>query len=96
MRTAGFCPPLIDTRPTPGNCEIFCASVVSARSSTLRQRQRVGGQRQRQDRRIRRIHLAVDRRVRQIARQIRGRRIDRGLNFLFGDVDVQIESRTAA
>ena len=35
MRTAGFCPPLIETRPTPGSCEIFCASAVSARSSTF-------------------------------------------------------------
>ena len=34
MRTAGFSPPLIDTRPTPGSCEIFGASRVSARSST--------------------------------------------------------------
>ena len=34
MRTAGFCPPLMLTSPTPGNCEIFCAKVVSARSST--------------------------------------------------------------
>ena len=33
-RTAGFCPPLMLTSPTPGNCEIFCASRVSARSST--------------------------------------------------------------
>ena len=35
MRTAGFCPPLIVTSPTPLICEIFCASVVSARSSTF-------------------------------------------------------------
>jgi len=34
MRTAGLCPPLMETRPTPDNCEIFCASRVSARSST--------------------------------------------------------------
>ena len=34
MRTAGFWPPLMLTRPTPGNCEIFGASRVSARSST--------------------------------------------------------------
>src|SRR5262252_7554092 len=34
MRTAGRCPPLMLTRPTPGNCEIFCARRVSARSST--------------------------------------------------------------
>src|ERR1700687_4459086 len=35
IRTAGFCPPLIETSPTPGSCEIFCANEVSARSSTL-------------------------------------------------------------
>ena len=35
MRTAGFCPPLMETNPTPGNWAIFCASVVSAMSSTL-------------------------------------------------------------
>ena len=34
MRIAGFCPPLMLTSPTPGSCEIFCAKVVSARSST--------------------------------------------------------------
>ena len=35
MRTAGFWPPLMLTRPTPGNCEIFCDSGVSAMSSTF-------------------------------------------------------------
>ncbi len=34
MRTAGFCPPLMLTRPTPLNCEIFGASRESTRSST--------------------------------------------------------------
>ena len=34
-RTAGFWPPLMLTKPTPGNCEIFGANRVSARSSTL-------------------------------------------------------------
>src|ERR1700679_3708473 len=35
MRTAGFWPPEILTRPTPGNCEILGARRVSARSSTF-------------------------------------------------------------
>jgi hypothetical protein len=35
MRTAGFCPRVIDTKPTPGSCEIFWASAVSAKSSTF-------------------------------------------------------------
>ena len=34
MRTEGFWPPPILTNPTPGSCEIFSASRVSARSST--------------------------------------------------------------
>jgi len=33
-RTAGFCPPLMLTSPTPDTCDIFCASTVSAMSST--------------------------------------------------------------
>ena len=60
MRTAGFCPPLMLTRPTPGNCEILGASRVSARSSTFESGSVVGGERQRQNRRVRRIGLAVD------------------------------------
>ena len=35
MRTAGFCPPLKVTSPTPGSCEIFGRRRVSARSCTL-------------------------------------------------------------
>jgi hypothetical protein len=34
-RTAGRWPPLTLTRPTPSICEIFCASRVSARSSSV-------------------------------------------------------------
>ena len=35
MRTAGFWPPLMLTRPTPLSWEIFGASRVSTRSSTV-------------------------------------------------------------
>ncbi len=35
MRTAGRWPPLMLTRPTPGSCEIFCASRVSIKSCTF-------------------------------------------------------------
>src|SRR2546427_5017225 len=38
IRTAGFWPPLMLTRPTPGSCEIFWASRVSARSCTFESR----------------------------------------------------------
>ncbi|MGY3445870.1 hypothetical protein ACVW17_005871 [Bradyrhizobium sp. USDA 4473] len=34
IRTAGRWPPLMLTRPTPGSCEIFCASLVSTKSCT--------------------------------------------------------------
>ena len=54
MRTAGFCPPLMLTRPTPGNCEILGARRVSARSSTLESGIGLGRQRQGQDRACRR------------------------------------------
>ena len=96
MRTAGFCPPLMLTRPTPDSCEIFGASRVSARSSTFDSGSVVDVERQREDRRVRRIDLAVDRRLRQVGGQERARRIDRCLHFLLGDVDVQIRGRTAA
>ncbi len=32
MPTAGRWPPLVDTSPTPGSCEIFCAALVSVMS----------------------------------------------------------------
>jgi hypothetical protein len=35
IRTAGFWPPAIETSPTPESCEIFCARIVSAVSSTF-------------------------------------------------------------
>ncbi len=57
----------------------------------LCKRQRIGRQRQRQNRRVRRIHLAVDGRVWQVSRQIRRRRIDGRLHFLLGHVDVFLQ-----
>ena len=57
----------------------------------LPQRDVAGGQRQRDDRRIGRVHLRIDRRIRQVARQRRARRVDRGLHVLGGGVDVAVE-----
>src|SRR5450759_701624 len=57
-----------------------------------RQGQRIRGQRQRQDGRIGRVHLVVNRRIGKILRQVRRSRVDRGLHLLFLDVDVLIES----
>ena len=47
---------------------------------------------QRHYRRISRIRFAINRRRRQIGRQIRLRRIDSLLYFLFGNVDVEVKS----
>ena len=57
----------------------------------LRQRNGVRGQSQRQYRRIRRIRLAVNRRNREIDRQVGLRCVDCSLHFLFGDIDVEVE-----
>ena len=59
----------------------------------LGQRHRVGGQGEDQDRRIRRIDLAVGRRRRQVLRQLAARRIDRRLDVLRRAIDIarQIE-----
>ncbi len=55
----------------------------------LGQGERIGAQRQRQDGRVGRIGLVVDRRIRQVGRKVCRRRVDRRLDLLFGDVDVQ-------
>ena len=47
-------------------------------------RQGVGGERQRQDRRVGRVHLGVDRRVGQVGRQRPRRGVDRRLHVLRG------------
>ena len=77
------------TRPMPGNWEIFCASRVSAKSSTFDSGIGLGSQRQRQDRGVRRIGFAVNRRSGQVGRQISLRGVDRRLHFLFGHIDIQ-------
>ena len=51
-------------------------------------RDAVGGERQREDRRVGRVHLRVDRRVGQGGRQRAGGGVDRGLHVLRGAVDV--------
>ena len=57
----------------------------------LVERQFLRGQRQREDWRVGRIGLAVNRRVRQIRRQVGRRRVDRRLHLLLGNVDIQVE-----
>ena len=50
----------------------------------LGQRQRVGGRREHQDRRVGRIDLAVGRRARQVLRQLAAGGVDRGLDVVGG------------
>ena len=59
----------------------------------LRQRQGWRRQRQREDRRVSRIHLAVHRRVRQLLRQESGSGIDRRLHLLLGNIQAQRETK---
>ena len=72
---------LADLLRQPHVCEVL----------DLGQRQGLAGQRQRQDRRVGRIDLAVDRRRRQVRRQQVGGRVDRRLHFLLGDVQAEAE-----
>ena len=62
----------------------------------LRQRHGLRGQPQRQDRRVGRIDLGVDRRRGQVGRQQVAGGVDRGLHFLLGDVERNRQARTAA
>ena len=55
------------------------------------QRQRVGGRRQQQDRRVRRIDLAIGRRRGQVLRQLAAGGVDRGLHVIGRAVDVSVE-----
>ena len=57
----------------------------------MRSVDRLGGQRQRHDRRVGRVHLGVDRRIGQVARQRRGGGVDRRLHVLRGGVDVAVQ-----
>ena len=58
----------------------------------LRQRHRVGGDSQRHDRRVGRVHLAVNRGAREIRRQEVARRVDRGLHLLFRHIEGEIQT----
>jgi hypothetical protein len=91
MRTAGFCPPLMLTRPTPLNCESLGASRVSTRSSTCERGHGTGGNGQRENRRIGWIGLVIDRRRGQVGRQKTLRGVDRRLHFFFRNIDIQAQ-----
>src|SRR5882672_8136042 len=81
MRTAGRWPPLMLTSPTPESSEIF----------NFGKRQGLGGEGESQNRGVRGINLAVDRWIREPLGKKIGCAVDGGLDFLFGDVDVQVK-----
>ena len=57
------------------------------------QRERLRCECQSQYRRIGGVDLAVDRRIRKVPRQKTGTGIDRGLDFLFRNIDAQVERK---
>ncbi len=88
MRTAGWSAPLTVTSPTPGTCEMRCASTVSATSyialveivfevSASTNTGAAAG-----------LDLRNSRQRRQVARQVGQRGVDRGLHVARGAVDV--------
>ena len=95
MRTAGRWPPLMLTSPTPGQLRNLLREPRIGQILDLRQRHGLRGERKGQDRRIGRIDLGVDRRRRQIGRQEIAAGVDRRLDLLLGDVEVEIEARIA-
>ena len=92
MRTAGRCPPEIETSPTPGSCDNFGTSRVSMMSSTSVSFIDSEVDAQRQDRRVGRVDLGVDRRRGQIGGQKIAGGVDRRLHLLLGDVETDVEA----
>jgi hypothetical protein len=90
-RTAGFWPPLIVTAPTPGQLGDLLREARVGVVLDLRERDRIRGEREREDGRVGGVDLVVDRRHRQLRRQVALRGVDRLLHVLLGDVDVQAE-----
>ena len=91
MRTAGFWPPDERHEADARKLRHLLGEARVREIMDLRQRQRLGGQRERQDRGVGGVDLAVDGRIRQVPRQIGAGRVDRGLDLLLGDVDVEVE-----
>ena len=91
MRIAGFWPPLRVTRPTPGELGDLRHQACVREVLDARQGQGGRGETQGQDRRVGRVHLAVDRRVGEIGGQKGGGRVDRGLHLLLRDIERQVQ-----
>lgn len=73
----------METRPTPGTCESFWGDAGIGQIFQFRDRHGGRCDGDRQNRRVGRIDLVIDRRVRQIGRQQVVGGVDRGLHFLF-------------
>ena len=80
-----------NTWPTPSTCASFCARMESAASYICGKRNDVGGERENQNGRVRRIYFAVGGIARQIGRQLAARRIDGGLHIACRGIDVAVE-----
>ena len=91
MRTAGFCPPLIDHQSNSSDLRNLLGQARIREILHFGERQCFGTERQRQDGRVGRIGFVVDRRIRKIDGKKRGSGVDGGLNLLLGHIDVQIE-----
>ena len=89
MRTAGFWPPLIETKPYAGQLRELGREARVDHVLNLREGHGVRGNGQREDRRVGRIGLGVDRRDRQIGRQKCLAAVDRRLHFFLADVERQ-------
>ena len=91
MRIAGFCWPPMETWADAGDLADLLRELGLDVVVDLGQRQRVGRGAEQQDRRVRRIDLAIGRRARQVLRQLPARGIDRGLHVVRGGIDVAVE-----
>ena len=90
-RTANFWLPKISTCETPAICEICSANTCCRVIVDLGQRQRVGDQRDEQDRAVGRVDLLEARRRRQRLRQLAQGGGDVRLHVERGAVDVAVE-----
>ena len=88
----GLCGAADDDLPDAGDLRQLLFHHAACRVVHLAARQRRGGQREDQNRRVCRVDLAVGRLRQQVRGQIRLSRVDRGLHVLRRAVDVAVES----
>ena len=91
MRTPGSALPPTITWPTPLTCDSFCAMMVEAASYIWPLSRMWRGEREHEDGRIGRIHLAVGGIVRKVGGQIAAGGVDGRLHVARGGVDVAVQ-----